>query len=303
MPPDAGITTIFNPPSTFIYQPITFFIQYQPVTHRLTHSYAYHAVCVKKGYISVMPMTLSSYLPPMPMNTGNTYSNTSSYSSYQQNNEPPIVSYSSSSNGSPIAYNQTSGNGGGYSNFSDFSNIFGNAFGASQTGVQTGFIRNEGPKMNINFGGTPSYAAPTPTYCPPPPPAPTTYTPPPIANYCPPQPEYNYQEPPVFNFPPTQHYQQNYACYEDNKPMFPTMPRYGYTPGPDIPCPPAVSKPAHFPDYPMPMNMPGLPPQIVPFGHAQAMNAPCPPAPPELHPPAAPPQAPQFYCPPPPPKC
>jgi hypothetical protein len=247
-----------------------------------------------------MPMPLSSYLPPMPMNTGNTYSNTSSYSSYQQNDEPPVVSYSSSSNGSPIGQNMgySQNNGGGFSNFSDFSNIFGNAFGASQTGSLQGFIKNEGPSMNINFG-TPSYAAPTPAYYPQ---QSTTYAPPSMPNYCPPQPEYNYQEPPKFNYPPTQHYKQNYACYQDNAPLFPTMPRYGYTPGPDIPCPPAVSKPARFPEYPMLMNMPGLPPQITPFGHAQAMNTPCPPTTPELRPPAAPPQAPQFYCPPPPAK-
>ena len=114
---------------------------------------------------------------------------------------------------------------------------------------------------------------------------------------------YNAYNAPFTYYPPTQHYQQDYNCYEQTPIYFPTMPNYGYASNPDIPCPPQMSVAPKPPNYPMPMPMPGLPPQIRPFGCPQPPT--CPPAPTftAMTPPNAPPQPPAFYCPPKQPAC
>lgn len=117
---------------------------------------------------------------------------------------------------------------------------------------------------------------------------------------CPPYIPMDYKEPPrVSYYPPTNHYQQDYNCYQQTPINFPTMPTYGYTQNPNIPCPPEMAPAPKAPNYPPnPMNMPSLGRQITPFGRPQEMQYPPAPHFPDMRGPSEPPKAPTFYCPP-----
>jgi hypothetical protein len=234
------------------------------------------------------------------MNNANSYSSSNSYSTSSGN-----------INGEPFSY--SSGYDGG-SPFSSFSNQFGSAFGG-QSGFLQGSINNSGPVFSPVFGnGNTTYARSGDAYSN----QTATSAPPPMfsggyaqmpsysnmqadcTSYCPPYIPMDYQEQPTVCYPPTNHYQQDYNCYQQTPIHFPPMPTYGYTQNPNIPCPPEMAPAPLFPDYPTPMNMPGLGRQITPFGRPEEMKYPPAPHFPEMRPPSEPPKAPTFYCPPPP---
>jgi hypothetical protein len=198
---------------------------------------------------------------PSYLGNSNSYSSSNSYSTSSGNINGVPFSYSSGNNSS--------------SPFDSFSNIFGGGFGGGQSGMYGG--GNYAPQM---LAYPPAYA--------------------PKAAYCPPYIPMDYKEPPRVSYPPTNHYQQDYNCYEPTPIHFPTMPTYGYTPNPEIPCPPEMAPAPKFPNYPTPMKMPSLGRQITPFGRPEEMKYPPAPTFPDMRHPSEPPKAPTFYCPPPP---
>ena len=168
----------------------------------------------------------------------------------------------------------------------------------TQLGNQSASIYNEGPVFNANFGSGSSYGNTATNY---PPPTPFPRYDVPQGNHlpkCPPYIPMDYKEPPAVCYPPTHHYQQDYNCYQPTPIHFPTMPQYGYTANPNIPCPPEMAAAPRVPGYPTPMNMPSLPRQITPFGRPEEMQYPPAPNFPDLRPPSPPPTPPTFYCPP-----
>lgn len=235
----------------------------------------------------MMMMSFAVNASPMPYNSPMT----AGTSGYMNNNRySSSNSYSNSSgniNGVPFSYSSGSDSS---SPFNSFSNIFGGGFAGGQTGIVQGSINNGGPVFAPVFGnGNTTYARSGDAYsnmqadC---------------TSYCPPYIPMNYKEPERVSYPPTNHYQQDYNCYEPTPIHFPTMPTYGYTPNPNIPCPPEMAPAPRFPDYPTPMNMPSLGRQITLFGRPQEMVHPPAPHVPDMRPPSEPPKAPMFYCPP-----
>jgi hypothetical protein len=270
-------------------------------------------------------------------NNATSYSRSSSSSTSSGNINGVPYSYSSGTeNGVPFGYGSGNNNsynagygseGGNTSPFNSFSNLFGSGgqMGGGQSGILQGAINNSGPVFAPVFGnGNTTYARSGDAYsnqqasaynsAPPPPPAMyennggyqqaayTNYASKPKA-YCPPYIPMDYQEQPPVSYAPTNHYQQDYNCYKPTPLNFPTMPTYGYTPNPGIPCPPEMAAAPRMPNYPTPMNMPSLGRQITPFGHPEAANYPPAPHFPELRGPSEAPKAPTFYCPPAPPRC
>ncbi|MCS6268033.1 MAG: hypothetical protein H2174_10785 [Vampirovibrio sp.] len=236
---------------------------------------------------------------PSYLGNSNSYSSSNSYSTSSGNINGVPFSYSSGTDSS--------------SPFNSFSNIFGGGFGGGQSGILQSSINNSGPVFAPNFGSGSTYARSGDAYS-------NQYHTPPFAlpmpegglssynnpynnvdpNYCPPYIPMDYKEPPRVSYPPTNHYQQDYNCYEPTPIYFPKMPTYGYTPNPEIPCPPEMAPAPKFPNYPTPMNMPSLGRQITPFGRPEEMKYPPAPTFPDMRHPSEPPKAPTFYCPPPP---
>jgi hypothetical protein len=276
-----------------------------------------------------IPMNTSYRMPPPPpqgMNNFNAptndYDDDNDMGYSLQGRDGYSQSYSSSTsngsiNGVPFSYSR---NGGGQAppalpgRESDFFNMFSNAFGSGNS--QMASINQTGPAFAVNFadGGyanarsgdiysnqeKTSYEAFLPPNNPP---MRNSYPPPPPAKQedcydCPPYKPMDYKEPPVANYPPTHHYQQNYAPYKETPIHFPQVRQYNFTRNPNIPNAPQMAAAPRFPNMPQLMPMPSLPPQIVAYGHPEAMKHI--PAPKLMHlrPPSEAPEAPKFYCPP-----